>query len=354
MLASQYQLRKSSFLQLPSTLISVVVDNVEKVAWARNLLGLDNHVNTSIDTTGHIDDINKASTIDRQVSVVGIDCEWRAVMPGVKAIESGVSILQVTTPTHALIFDLRKSDMDRVNTVKNDDNNNSSSSSSSGSSSSKVDNQQRVEWDSSLRNLLRNLFKNTNIVKVGWDFSKSDMTMLRKGCYVETCEPLLDIADIIKSYFKSGECKKIFKNDMMRNEKSSENTLRVPTTMEGSSRKTISDIITSQLNATPITTKSKADKTREGLSVHELLTKDQLSLSDAAKLLLGKPIDKAQRMSNWDCRPLTSEQIAYASLDGYVLLQMLWVLASGVGQDFTGNATMSWHFLRPNCKKIGY
>ncbi|OQR92018.1 hypothetical protein ACHHYP_04128 [Achlya hypogyna] len=44
------------------------------------------------------------------------------------------------------------------------------------------------------------------------------------------------------------------------------------------------------------------------------------SLSDAAALILGKPLDKAQQMSNWEKRPLTPKQIEYAALDAWVLV----------------------------------
>jgi hypothetical protein len=41
------------------------------------------------------------------------------------------------------------------------------------------------------------------------------------------------------------------------------------------------------------------------------------SLSDVSLALLGQPLNKKQRLSNWAIRPLTSEQIIYAALDVY-------------------------------------
>ncbi|OQR86025.1 hypothetical protein ACHHYP_20520 [Achlya hypogyna] len=46
------------------------------------------------------------------------------------------------------------------------------------------------------------------------------------------------------------------------------------------------------------------------------------SLSDAVDLVLGKPLDKTQQLSNWDARPLTLAQQTYAALDAWCLVQL--------------------------------
>ncbi|XP_001861848.2 exonuclease mut-7 homolog [Culex quinquefasciatus] len=51
------------------------------------------------------------------------------------------------------------------------------------------------------------------------------------------------------------------------------------------------------------------------------------NLSNLAKLCLGKKLDKSNQFSNWAQRPLRREQIQYAALDAYVLLQIYDVIA---------------------------
>ena len=46
------------------------------------------------------------------------------------------------------------------------------------------------------------------------------------------------------------------------------------------------------------------------------------SLSAAASLVLGRPIDKRQQCSNWERRPLSQAQVAYAAIDAHVLLKL--------------------------------
>ncbi|KAG1686981.1 hypothetical protein DVH05_005721 [Phytophthora capsici] len=47
------------------------------------------------------------------------------------------------------------------------------------------------------------------------------------------------------------------------------------------------------------------------------------SLSNAARMILGSPLDKRMQMSNWDVRPLTATQLTYAALDAYCLVQIM-------------------------------
>jgi ribonuclease D len=45
-------------------------------------------------------------------------------------------------------------------------------------------------------------------------------------------------------------------------------------------------------------------------------------LSGLTEACLGRPLDKRQRMTNWEDRPLTSEQINYAAMDAKVLIDI--------------------------------
>lgn len=48
-----------------------------------------------------------------------------------------------------------------------------------------------------------------------------------------------------------------------------------------------------------------------------------MGLSHLAKAVLGKPLDKSVRLSDWSKRPLTPRQSHYAALDAWVLVEML-------------------------------
>lgn len=46
------------------------------------------------------------------------------------------------------------------------------------------------------------------------------------------------------------------------------------------------------------------------------------SLGDLVQLCLGKKLDKSNQFSNWENRPLRQEQLVYAALDAYCLIEM--------------------------------
>ncbi|KAL0033286.1 hypothetical protein WJX77_001863 [Trebouxia sp. C0004] len=52
-----------------------------------------------------------------------------------------------------------------------------------------------------------------------------------------------------------------------------------------------------------------------------------VGLSNMAHSLLGKPLNKAMQMSDWEHRPLSSKQTEYAALDAFVLLDLYDVIA---------------------------
>ena len=54
--------------------------------------------------------------------------------------------------------------------------------------------------------------------------------------------------------------------------------------------------------------------------------KHLVGLSHLTAAVLGKPLDKATRMSDWSKRPLTSRQVTYAALDAWVLVELMRTL----------------------------
>ncbi|KAH3795422.1 hypothetical protein DPMN_148972 [Dreissena polymorpha] len=74
-------------------------------------------------------------------------------------------------------------------------------------------------------------------------------------------------------------------------------------------------------------------------------------LSDVVKRCMGRPLDKSEQMSNWERRPLRTEQVKYAALDAYVLLDLYDVLiklAQEQGEDIDLEPSISKKWLRPS------
>ena len=63
-----------------------------------------------------------------------------------------------------------------------------------------------------------------------------------------------------------------------------------------------------------------------------------LPLSEACEALLGRPLLKDQQLSNWDQRPLSADQVRYASLDAHCLLAVLAAVARAEGAGRRGSA----------------
>ena len=80
-------------------------------------------------------------------------------------------------------------------------------------------------------------------------------------------------------------------------------------------------------------------------SIHSLLNLDDIlgkdmSLSRACNRFLGKPLYKAEQVSNWDERPLSASQLTYASLDAHSCLGVVSKLCSELTPDLQAVSLM--------------
>ncbi|XP_040261262.1 exonuclease mut-7 homolog isoform X2 [Bufo bufo] len=64
----------------------------------------------------------------------------------------------------------------------------------------------------------------------------------------------------------------------------------------------------------------------ENASGDDCIRQPEKGLSLLVKDVLGKPLDKKQQLSNWDKRPLREDQIIYAAVDAYCLLDVFEIL----------------------------
>ncbi|XP_039076689.1 exonuclease mut-7 homolog isoform X2 [Hyaena hyaena] len=72
-------------------------------------------------------------------------------------------------------------------------------------------------------------------------------------------------------------------------------------------------------------------------------------LSLLVQQVLGKPLDKAQQLSNWDRRPLSEGQLVYAAADAYCLLEVYQALSREPASFFLSEDLA--RSLRPGCSE---
>ncbi|KAK9833570.1 hypothetical protein WJX81_006966 [Elliptochloris bilobata] len=59
----------------------------------------------------------------------------------------------------------------------------------------------------------------------------------------------------------------------------------------------------------------------------------EIALSTISERVLGRPLNKAMQTSDWEARPLSPAQVAYAALDAHALVRIYDALAAHLGRD---------------------
>jgi hypothetical protein len=175
-------------LKVPNNNI-IIVDSISKIIQAAQLLGLENCLNNDENNDYFINNENQPKIY------VGLDAEWKANM-NPKIPIGGASILQVAILSHVFIFDLNTlgSESSLVNINKKND----------------KDNKTIIIYTN---RLLSTLFQSEHIIKVGWGFNNSDISMLRisaNGKFsssFQNIRKLLELEKIILIYFSIGNKK---------------------------------------------------------------------------------------------------------------------------------------------------
>ena len=232
--------------------------------------------------------------------VVGLDAEWRAVMyeDAGKEDGEGASILQLAVWSSVFIFDLRESGLLVTQQTK-------------GGGPGMM----RDGFLAALgtRELLCALFAQPDIVKVGWDFNNADLSMLKRaggGLFAQSFDEVIGLVDLAVLY------KTVLRKGMGTS----------PGTGTGTDTDTDTEGGASFAGDFARISRALLSHFSNYGEVESFCNKPKMSLSDACRLIIGLPLDKAQQLSNWDTRPLLEAQRRYASLDAYCLLWQLWVV----------------------------
>lgn len=173
---------------------------------------------------------------------VGVDAEWPAFSTYAQRGVAECSILQIAIVDHVFIVDMQALSPYPVRDQPLKD-------------------LRLCEFG---RDALKNLFGSEHIIKVGWDFDRSDLQVLQaaaKGYFADCFREvrgLLDLQALIEAYG---------------------NDYSIETKMNG--------------------------------------------LSNCCEYFLGRKLNKFEQLSDWSQRPLHASQIAYAALDAHVLLAVL-------------------------------
>ena len=271
-----------------------------------NVRGLDAEQYTFLTLHNPEDPLSPAA---HHPGAVGIDAEWRAVMYQGNNQEhgSGASIVQVALRDVIFLFDLQTTGRSADVVTK-----------AIQSRVSDGDFGHDDEYDffsmfltvHGVRALLRELFVTRSIVKLGWDMGNADLTMLRTAgggwfsCTFSVVHSVVELSTALAHALRA-------------------------TTTPVESRREIEEFRTYELR------EDLAAHIQDFLRLHldeeeaeKMIKKarQKLSLTDACVLILGKPLDKSQQLSNWDRRPLKPAQRRYAALDAYALLWSVWAI----------------------------
>lgn len=92
------------------------------------------------------------------------------------------------------------------------------------------------------------------------------------------------------------------------------------------------------------------------LDIQNVFKEPRGGLAGLAEKILGAPLNKTRRNSNWEQRPLTQNQLEYAALDAAVLIRIFNKVGSHSqpGNVSEGNAKIEWKSYiipRMNCAK---